>query len=87
MELIIRDKDITEVDTDDLYEFISLYHLDVSGNYIEFERLAHLPVLRELEMSCNGLILIRVPDDPNSFAALEVCSNLIILTIETQFIT
>ncbi len=72
LEIIATDQGFNSVDTNCLIEFTSLYFADLSENYLAIEDVAYLPVLKELNISCNHIRFITIPED--GFPCLEVRS-------------
>ncbi|KAF0976493.1 hypothetical protein FDP41_004392 [Naegleria fowleri] len=73
LECLASDKDLEGVEQEDMDSFRNLYYLDVSGNYIPFEQLASIPSLRNLNIGCNALSGISIPQNvDNAFAKLEI---------------
>ncbi|KAG2378118.1 hypothetical protein C9374_008740 [Naegleria lovaniensis] len=73
LECLASDKDLEGVQQEDMEVFRNLYFLDVSGNYIPFEQLASLPSLKNLNIGCNALSGISIPQHvDNAFSKLEI---------------
>jgi Leucine-rich repeat (LRR) protein len=70
LEVIADERELEDVDITCLKEFTALYFLDLSANSIAMEKLATLPALKELVLTCNHLSFIQIPD--GGFTALEV---------------
>ena len=73
LECIVGDKDLDFVDENELALFRNLYYIDVSGNYLAFEKFGVLQSLRDLNIGCNALTKISIPDSiDGAFSKLEV---------------
>ncbi|KAL9648252.1 hypothetical protein ABK040_009256 [Willaertia magna] len=74
LECLACDKNLEDVNEEELSLFKVLYFMDLSNNRLEFEKLGNLISLKELNLNCNSLTKIKVPtkNNPSAFCNLQI---------------